>query len=246
MRGQNGAARFRLHAGAGRHRCAKGFHQRAAIGLLVVAHAHHVDLAVQAKERARHRQRRAPLPRARLRGQMLGAFLLVVVSLRHGRVQLVRPGRARALVLVVDVRRRIERLLKPARAVERRRTPLRINLPHLFRNLDLALGAHFLQESGSSETAEPDRRDRWVCACRGAAAAPSASADRESRCTRHEECDPAADCIELYPCATFYQRYWLSCARGLMHPGRRSSVAAVTAPPHGVARRLLIEVEEKS
>ena len=143
--GQNGAARLGLHAGAGRNRCAEGLHQRAAIGLLVVAHAHHVDLAVQAEERAGHRQRRAPLPRAGLRGQVFGAFLLVVVSLRHGGVQLVRAGRADALVLVVDVRRRIERLLKPARAVERRRTPLRINLPHLFGNLDLALAADFLK-----------------------------------------------------------------------------------------------------
>ena len=146
MLGQNGAARLGLLARAGGHRCAEGLHQRAAIGLLVVAHAHHVDLAVQAEERAGHGQRRAPLPGAGLGGQVLGAFLLVVIGLRHGGVQLVRAGRAHALVLVVNVRRRIQRLLQAARAKQRRGPPLRIDLPHFAGNLDLPLGADFLQD----------------------------------------------------------------------------------------------------
>ena len=43
----------------------------------------------------------------------------VVVRLRHGGVRLVRAGRRDALVLVVDPRRRAERLLQPVRPVQR-------------------------------------------------------------------------------------------------------------------------------
>ena len=163
MRGEDGAARFGLHAGARGHLGAEGFHQRAAIGLLVVAHAHHVNLAVEAEECAGHRKCRAPLSRSGLSGQMLGAFLLVVIGLRHSRVQLVRAGRAAALVLVVDVRRRVERLLKATRAIKRRRTPLRINLPHFFGNLDLPLPADFLEDQGhGKQGGQIVRADRLV------------------------------------------------------------------------------------
>ena len=94
MRGENGAARLGLRAGAGGDRGAEGLHQRAAIGLLVVADAHHVDLAIQAEEGAGHGQRRAPLAGAGLGGEVLGAVLLVVIGLRDGGVRACasRPG----------------------------------------------------------------------------------------------------------------------------------------------------------
>ena len=76
---------------------------------------------------------------------MRDAFLLVVPGLRDGGVELVRAGRANAFIFVINARRRIESLLKPAGANKRRRTPLRVNLPHLSGNLDLALGADFLK-----------------------------------------------------------------------------------------------------
>ena len=133
-------------AGAGGDRGAEGLHQGAAVGLLVVADAHHEDLALQAEEGAGHGQRRAPLAGAGLGGEALGAVLLVVKGLRDGGVGLVRAGRADALVLVVDVRGRVERLLQAARAEERRGTPLRVDLAHRAGNLDLALGADLLQD----------------------------------------------------------------------------------------------------
>ena len=81
-----------------------------------------------------------------------------------GGVELVRAGRADAFVLVIDPRRRIERFLQAARANQRRRTPLRINLPHLSGNLDLALGADFLNDQGHgkqrSEIGRAERLER--------------------------------------------------------------------------------------
>ena len=85
------------------------------------------------------------MPGTGLGGEVLGAFLFVVVGLRQGGVQLVRAGGAHAFILVVNVRRRIQRLFQAAGAEERRGTPLRIKLPHFAGNLDLALLAHFLQ-----------------------------------------------------------------------------------------------------
>ena len=172
MLGQNRPARLRLVARAGGHRCSEGLHQRAPIGLLVVAHAHHVDLAFQAEERARHGQRRAPLPRARLRRQALGAFLLVVVGLRHRGVRLVRAGRAHAFVLVVNLRRRIQRLLQPARAKQRRRPPLRVHLPHRRRESRSPAPCSLPAGSGSWETAAPGRPAQSASAFPDAAAAP--------------------------------------------------------------------------
>ncbi len=66
---QNRAARLCLIARAGGDGRAERLHQCAAVGLLVVAHPHHVDLAFQAEERAGHRQRRAPLARLQSRWQ---------------------------------------------------------------------------------------------------------------------------------------------------------------------------------
>jgi hypothetical protein len=131
---------------------------------------------------------------------MLGAFLLVVIGLRHGGVQLVRTGRAHALVLVVNVRRRIQRLLQPARPEERRGPPLRVQLPHFAGNLDLPLRLtscriRLMGNSGARSSG------RAVAAFRDAAAAPSAWADRRQCCTRQGECGFAAGCTGWFPCA---------------------------------------------
>ena len=66
MLGENGAAAVGGVAGAGDDRSAEGFNQGAAIGLLVVADAHHVDLALETEERAGHGQRGTPLAGAGL------------------------------------------------------------------------------------------------------------------------------------------------------------------------------------
>ena len=63
----------------------------------------------------------------------------VVVRLRHGGVRLVRAGGRDALVLVVDPRRRAERLLQPVRAVQRRRPPLPVDVEDLVGDVDVRL-----------------------------------------------------------------------------------------------------------
>src|SRR5438552_1804396 len=75
---------------------------------------------------------------------MLGAVHLVVVDLRHRGVELVRACRACTFVLVIDMGGRIEGLLKSTGAEQRGRPPLRVDLPHFFRNVNLALTADLL------------------------------------------------------------------------------------------------------
>ena len=146
MLGQNGAAGVGLRAGAGGDGGAEGFHQGAAIGLLVIADADHVDLALEAEKGAGHGECRTPLAGAGLSGEPLGAFHLVVIGLRDGGIGLVRAGGADALVFVIDMGGRIESLLQTAGAKERRGTPLRIDLAHGAGNLDFALGADLLKD----------------------------------------------------------------------------------------------------
>src|SRR5829696_4488497 len=94
---------------------------RAPERLLVVGDANHVDLALEADQLARERERAPPLAGAGLGRKPRPALLFVVVRLRHGGVRLVAAGRADALVLVEDARPRAHRLLEPVGAVERRR-----------------------------------------------------------------------------------------------------------------------------
>ncbi len=106
--GQNGAAGFRFLAGAGRDFRPVRLHQRFAVRLLFIAHAHHVDLAFEPEVRTAHGQRRAPLAGPGLGGQAFDASQFVVVGLRHGGIRLVRAGGADAFVLVVDPRGRAQ------------------------------------------------------------------------------------------------------------------------------------------
>ena len=101
---------------AGRRPSRRRSPSRAAVGLLVVADPHHVDLALQAEQLAGHRERRSPLAGAGLGGERRDALLLVVVGLRDGGVGLVGADRRDALVLVVDVRRGVEPSPAAARA----------------------------------------------------------------------------------------------------------------------------------
>ena len=63
------------------HLAPRGLHHQAAVGLLVVADAHHVDSHSRPKMRAGEGQRAAPLAGAGLGGQPLDAGLAVVVGL---------------------------------------------------------------------------------------------------------------------------------------------------------------------
>ena len=100
------------------HGAAESLDHHPAVRLRVVRSADLPHLALEAEHRAGHRQRRAPLPGAGLGGQPAYALLGVVERLRHRGIRLVAAGRADALVLVVDVRRRAERLLEPVRPVQ--------------------------------------------------------------------------------------------------------------------------------
>ena len=147
---QDGAAGVGLVARAGDAGRAVGLHQRPAIGLLIVRDPDHVDLDLEAEQRAGEGERRAPLAGAGLGGELLHPRLLVVEGLRDGGVGLVAAGRADALVFVKDAGRRAERLLQVAGAIERRRPPHAIDVAHRPGDLDFALGADFL----------PDQRHR--------------------------------------------------------------------------------------
>ena len=141
---QNFLACLSVGTGTGDDLSAPRLHHDAAVGLLLIRDLDHVDLALQAKEVARHRQRRAPLTGARLGADARDLLLLVVVRLGHRGVRLVAAGGTHALVLVVNVGRRAERLLESARAEERRRPPEAQDVPHFFRDLDPALLTDFL------------------------------------------------------------------------------------------------------
>ena len=112
---------------------------------------HHPDVDLEPEDRARERERRAPLARAGLGRQALHALLLVVVRLRDRGVRLVRAGRRDALVLVVDARGCLERALQAARAIERRRPPLAIDAAHLLRDRDEPIGRDLLADDRHRE-----------------------------------------------------------------------------------------------
>ena len=128
------------------HGAAERLDHHPAVGLLVVRRPHLPHLALEAVLRAGERERGAPLAGAGLGGQLLDARLRVVVRLRHGGVRLVRAGGGDAFVLVVDPRRRPERLLQPVRAVQRARPPQPVDVEHLVGDVDVLLGRHLLHD----------------------------------------------------------------------------------------------------
>ena len=148
---QDGAPGLRLVRGRGHAARAVGFHERAPVRLLVVGDAHHEYLHVDAEERTGERERGAPLSRAGLGRDALHPGFDVVERLRHRGVGLVAAGRAHALVLVVDARRRLQHLLEPARAVQRGRAPLLVDFANRARDLYLTLGRDLLRDQRHRE-----------------------------------------------------------------------------------------------
>ncbi len=115
--------------------------------------------------------------------ELLDAGLGVVPGLRHRGVRLVRAGRRDAFVLVVDLRRRAERLLEAVRADQRRRPPQAEHLAHRLGNLDLAFGRDLLHDQRHREQRRQVVGARPAGGCRGAAPAAAASAGRRRCCT---------------------------------------------------------------
>ncbi len=168
---EHGAAVLRLGRRAWHAAGAVGLHQRSPVRLLVVRHAHHEDLHVDAEQGAGEGQRRAPLARAGLGGDLPDAGFLVVEGLGHRRVRLVAARRAHALVLVVDAGGRLERLLEAARAEQRRRTPLPVDVAHGPGDLDLALRRDLLLDERHREQRREVVGAERLAACPDAAAA---------------------------------------------------------------------------
>ena len=150
-----GAAGFRQIGGAAVDGRPPGLDHRLAVGLLVVGDAHHEDLALEAEELAGEGQGRAPLSRPGLRRELSDPGLPVVEGLCNGRVRLVGAGRRDPLVLVVDVRRRIELFLQAARAQQRRWSPEPVDVADLIRDFDVRVGRHLLGDQSHGE----DRRE---------------------------------------------------------------------------------------
>ncbi len=136
---------------AGVQRRPVDLHHRAAVRLRAVRRGDLPDLAVDAVLRGGERQRRAPLPGAGLRGQLADALLVVVVGLRHGRVRLVRAGRADALVLVEDPGRRVEQALQAVGPVQRARPPQPVDVEHAAGDVDVALAGDLLLDERHRE-----------------------------------------------------------------------------------------------
>ncbi len=109
-------------------------------------------------------------PAPGLGGELVDARLLVRVRLRHRRVRLVRAGRRDALVLVVDARRRPERLLEAAGAVQRRRPPELVGLADRLGDLDERLGRDLLEDELHREDRAEVGRPRRLLRLRDSAA----------------------------------------------------------------------------
>src|SRR5690554_2214811 len=128
------------HAGGRDHLCTPGLHQRATVGLLLVADLYHVNSKFQPERFRGKCQRRTPLSRPCLGGEVGGAFYFVVVSLGQCRVELMRPYRAHALVLEVDARGCIERLLQFGSPYQRGGTVYLVLFPYLLGNINPHVG----------------------------------------------------------------------------------------------------------
>ena len=138
--------------------------EAAPIRLLLIADADHEDLRLEAEEAPGEGQGAPPLARTGLGHEARDAGGAVVEGLRDGRVRLVAAGRADALVLEIDARRGVERLLQRRRPVERAGAVDPVRLTNLLRDLDQRIGAHLLPDQLHREERRqglrPDRLTR--------------------------------------------------------------------------------------
>ena len=130
----------------------EGLHDRAAVGLLLIADLDHVDGAVDAELLGGVGQRTAPLAGAGLGGQVRDALLLGIVGLGDGGVELVAAGRRDTLILEIDMRRGSEGLFELIGTHERGATIGGILLADGFRDGDPFVGlVQFLIGAGLAE-----------------------------------------------------------------------------------------------
>ena len=133
---QNRFAGLSLFARARNTFASPRLHHQPPERLLIEADPHHEHLTLQADQGTCETQRAAPLARTRFRRQTFNPELLIVPRLRNRRIGLVAAGRAHSLVLVVDMRRRSQRLLQSMSPVQRRGPPLIQYLQYLLRDID--------------------------------------------------------------------------------------------------------------
>ena len=149
-----------------------GLHHHPAVWLLVERGAYLPHLATQPEDAAGEGERAAPLPGTGFGGDPLDSLLGVVVRLGHRGVRLVRPCRAHALILEIDARRGVERLLESVCPVERCRTPHGVDVENRTGDVDVAVPGDLLTDEGhrkqGSEVVGTDRlvgagveRRRW-------------------------------------------------------------------------------------
>ena len=221
-----GAAGVRLLRRARHAARAERLHERAAVRLLVVRDPHHEDLDLDAEERAGERERRAPLPGAGLGRDPLDALALVVERLRDRGVRLVAARRRDAFVLVVDARGRLERVLEPAGAVERRGPPLAVDVAHLLGNRDPLLGRDLLQDQLHREERREVVGAERLPRARVQHAAAAAPGGRPRGCTRRPACGSRRACTSRSRPSSSSSRSDVGCGkRGSSRSETRSSSA---------------------
>ena len=113
-------------------------HHFAAERLLFVGDLDHVYFAVEMEKRASHGQRSPPLAGTGFRCHTLKALLLRVICLRNRGVQLMAAGSIVAFKLIVNVCRRVQRLLQKFGVNERRRTVHLVEIVDFVRNFKLS------------------------------------------------------------------------------------------------------------
>jgi hypothetical protein len=137
--------------GRAMHRRAPGLDHRPPVGLLVIARAHHPDLALEPEQPAGEGEGGTPLAGAGLGRELADAGRGVLVGLRDCGVRLVRAGRRAALVLVVDVGRGVEFAFESMGAIQRGWPPQLVRLPDRLGDLDLRRGGHLLLDQRHRE-----------------------------------------------------------------------------------------------
>src|SRR5579872_14782 len=146
MLGQYGLPGVGERARAWMDRRAVSLHQESSVWLLVVAHLHHVNGALETEQPAGHREGTAPLSGAGFGREPLDPGFLVVVGLSNRRIRFVATNRTDALVFVVNSGWRLKLLLQSVRPVHRRRTPELVDVADLVRYVDPALPANLLKD----------------------------------------------------------------------------------------------------
>ena len=134
--GDDVLAGTRRHGGRPFHHRTEGTHDQRPVRLLLHGNLHLVDSRLQPEHLRSIGQGGPPLAGTGLRGDVRNAFLLAVVALRKGRVDLVRAQRIHAFVLEVDVGRRVKGFLQGVGTDERCRTVIPVHIQHLFRNVN--------------------------------------------------------------------------------------------------------------